>query len=241
MSDFDDSELNRDEERRVAVAEYVLGVTSGPQRAAMQRAIAADPALGREARFWEAHYSTFNADYEPAVVSESVWSRIETRLFGDDRRSGTSWLESLALWRSLTAAAAAIAVVALTLNLVPLDIETRQPADTTQLVAALQPVESEVSILARYDAQTGQLRLSGAGPAAGEGSDYELWFIEGEDAPVSMGVFDLAEAQTIAVDAALASQLGQGITLAVTLETEGGSPTGAPQGPIVAAGPIAAI
>jgi anti-sigma-K factor RskA len=35
--------------------------------------------------------------------------------------------------------------------------------------------------------------------------------------------------------------LAQGITLAVTREIAGGSPTGAPQGPIVAAGPLATI
>lgn len=238
MSDFDDNDLNRDEERRVAVAEYVLGLTSAQSRVAMARAIQTRPDLAAEARFWEDRFSAFNDDYVPTSPPDTLLGRIEQRLFAD-AGAKTPWYNSLLVWRSLAGAAAAVAVLSVGLNLLQPTVET--PLDTAQLVAAMQTVDSDVSFIARYDSASGALRVSGAGSPAGAGNDYELWFIEGDNAPISMGVIDVAEAQTIAVDETLRGQLAQGITLAVTREVEGGSPTGDPQGPIVAAGPIAAI
>lgn len=237
MSDFGDNDLTRDEKRRVVVAEYVIGLGSASARAATARAIETTPTFAAEARFWERRFAVFNDDYAPIEPPAGLFERIEARLFTDAAK--LPWYNSLLVWRSLAGAALAAAVLAVGLNLL---IPTLQPpADTAQLVAALQPVESDVSFIARYDAASGTLRISGAGAGAGAGSDYELWFIEGENAPISMGVVSVADGQAIAVDEALQDRLAQGITLAVTREVAGGSPTGAPQGPIVAAGSVAAI
>jgi len=238
MSDFDDNDLNRDEERRVVVAEYVLGLTSAQSRAAIARAIETRPDFAAEARLWEHRFSAFNEDYVPTSPPAGLLNQIEQRLFAETP-ARMPWYNSLLLWRSLAGAAAAVAVLSVGLNLFQPTVET--PLDTAQLVAAMQTVDSDVSFIARYDAGAGALRVSGTGSPAGAGNDYELWFIEGDNAPISMGVIDVAEAQTISVDETLRGQLTQGITLAVTREVEGGSPTGDPQGPIVAAGPIAAI
>ena len=237
MSDFDDRDLDEGEERRVAVAEYVLGLGSASDRAAMARAIETVPALADEVRFWEARFAAFNGDYAPVDPPSGLLDRVEKRLFS--RAPKAPWYDSLRVWRSLAAAAAAVAVLAVGLNL--FTPAPRLPADTAQLVAALQPVEGDVSFIARYDSAAGVLRVNGTGASAGAGSDYELWFIAGEDAPISMGVVSVAEGQAIAVDETLRDRLVQDITLAVTREIAGGSPTGAPQGPIVAAGPVAAI
>jgi anti-sigma-K factor RskA len=238
MSDFDDNDLNRDEERRVAVAEYVLGLTSAQSRAVMARAIEERPDLAAEVAYWERRFSAFNNDYVPTTPPAGLLSKIEQRLF-PETAVRAPWYNSLLLWRSLAGAATAVAVLAVGLNFLQPSLDT--PLDAPQLVAAMQTVDSDVSFIARYDARTGALRVSGTGSPAGAGNDYELWFIEGENAPISMGVINVAEGQTIAVDETLRGQLAQGITLAVTREVEGGSPTGDPQGPIVAAGPIAAI
>lgn len=238
MSDFDDNDLNRDEERRVAVAEYVLGMGSAQSRAAMARVVETRADLAAEVRLWEHRFSTFNDDYVPTTPPADIFERIEHRLFPESVQT-VPWYNSLLLWRSLAGVAAAVAVLSVGLNLLQPTVET--PLDTAQLVAAMQTVDSDVSFIARYDATSGALRVSGDGAPAGEGSDYELWFIEGDNAPISMGIIEVAQGQTVAVDEALRGQLAQGITLAVTREVEGGSPTGGPQGPIVAAGPIAAI
>ena len=42
----------------------------------------------------------------------------------------------------------------------------------------------------------------------------------------------------IAIDRSQAEELGEGVTLAVSLEPSGGSPTGAPTGPVLLAGAL---
>lgn len=238
MTDFDDTPLDPEEERRAAVAEYVLGLGTADERAAMARAIETDAALAAEAVFWEKHFARFNQEFASVAPPESMLARIEARLFPDLAPKG-KWYDSLVFWRGLAGLAVAGALMAIGLNvLAPF---TGQPQETVQLIAALQPVESDVGFVARYRSDTGELRISGTGSPAAAGSDYELWFIEGEDAPVSMGVIAVGETLSVAVDESLRERLTEGITLAVTLEVAGGSPTGQAQGPLVSAGPVAAI
>jgi anti-sigma-K factor RskA len=66
--------------------------------------------------------------------------------------------------------------------------------------------------------------------------DYELWAIESGAAPKSMGVIAANARNDVRIAPDILIDFGAGTTLAVTLEQKGGSPTGGPQGPIVAAG-----
>jgi anti-sigma-K factor RskA len=68
-----------------------------------------------------------------------------------------------------------------------------------------------------------------SGPAAAEGQDYELWIIPEGQSAISLGVLREGELRVPVAD------LPAGTTLAVTLETKGGSPTGVAQGPLLVA------
>ena len=112
----------------------------------------------------------------------------------------------------------------------------------TQLVAALQAQEgSGVEFVAFYDTQTGSVRLLGLSGQAVPDKDFELWYIKGDEAPVSMGVIPVDGRTEIPMGDAAKQKFSEGTVLAVTLEAKGGSPTGAPQGPIVAAGAATVI
>ena len=74
-----------------------------------------------------------------------------------------------------------------------------------------------------------------AGRAASAGKDYELWLIDGDKPPVSLGVLTAASVTIPAPKAAV------GFLLAITLEPKGGAPEGKPTGPILAAGPLKAV
>ena len=73
------------------------------------------------------------------------------------------------------------------------------------------------------------------------GRDFELWVIEGNDAPESLGVIPVGANVRIAVSPELERKIAAGSVFAISLEPEGGSPTGAPTGPVVAAGGLATI
>lgn len=61
-------------------------------------------------------------------------------------------------------------------------------------------------------------------PEAGAGETYELWFVRGED-PIAAGVFDVEDGEATAL---LEGEMQAGDAIAVTVEQEGGSPTGQP-------------
>jgi anti-sigma-K factor RskA len=100
---------------------------------------------------------------------------------------------------------------------------------TATLTGEAQPL----IVAASYDDRAKELTVHRtAGPAAEAGKDYELWVIPAGQAPISIGLV-----RDAAVTIPLQS-LPEGTTLAITLEVQGGSPTGAPQGPLLVAAVI---
>ncbi|WP_336643345.1 anti-sigma factor [Microbacterium sp. MMO-113] len=61
-------------------------------------------------------------------------------------------------------------------------------------------------------------------PEVADGKTYELWFVRGED-PIAAGVFDVDDGEATAL---LEGEMQAGDAIAVTVEQEGGSPSGLP-------------
>lgn len=81
-----------------------------------------------------------------------------------------------------------------------------------------------------------------AQPALPPGKSFELWMVPGgQAAPVSLGVIKTDRAQTVRLTAAASQMLSTIQGLAVSVEPEGGSPTGAPTGPVILSGPVVAV
>jgi anti-sigma-K factor RskA len=139
------------------------------------------------------------------------------------------------LWRGLAGAAAAVAVIAIGVNIMrPAPLS---PDDfATQLVAALEMEGSPARFVALYDAAAGTMRLTVLAGEASPDKDYELWAIHGTDAPMSMGVIPAAGRTEKVLAPDHRAMIAPGTVLAVTLEPKGGSPTGSPTGPMMAKG-----
>lgn len=211
----------------------MLGVLPSAEYAAVGQRLRTDAALRADYRFWRNRLSSLDVQFAETPAPARVWTRIEQRLFASPSGQRGLW-NSIGFWRSLSAAAAAIAVVAIGVNLA-----TPRPdpnAFAAQLVAALSAQGSNVQVVALYNAQTGQIRIT---PITGDvvpGKDYELWAIEGQQAPKSLGVIPIDTRKDVTIKPDILAGFGSGTTLAITLEQQGGSPTGQAQGPIVAAG-----
>ena len=79
------------------------------------------------------------------------------------------------------------------------------------------------------------------GASAPQGRAQELWLIaDADSAPISLGLLGGEQQIVVPVAESLRGAL-EGATLAVSDEPEGGSPTGAPTGPVLAAGQITAL
>ncbi len=227
------------EDDQVLVAEYALGLLEGGERAALARRIAADPALASDLQLWRSRLSSLDSEFVDVAAPPSVLPRLEARLFGAPAAKA-GWWNSLAVWRGLTAAAAAVAVIAVGVNLAQPRVDPSRLA--TQLVAAIQSQEGfGVEFIAVYDESVGQVRITSLKGDAVADKDYELWYIKGDQPAVSMGVLPLNQKREIELDATARVNIAPGTVFAVTLEQKGGSPTGVAQGPIVAVGTATAI
>jgi anti-sigma-K factor RskA len=178
------------------------------------------------------------AAYQPVEAPAGTKAAIDRQLFaaGDlaPRATGGTFWSSLVFWRAF--AAAAIAALAIYIAVPFLRPPVQAPA--ARLVASLAAEGSDVRYLAVYDPVSGQVLLSHVSGERVAGKDFELWVIQGKNAPVPMGVIPAGDTAHLAVSPETKAKIDTGAILAVSLEPTGGSPTGLPTGPVVAAGDL---
>ena len=145
-------------------------------------------------------------------------------------------VNSLAFWRGLSVGSIAAASVALGLL-----VAQPHPDKRPLLVATLAATDGTPLITAAYDPARGAVILAPAGSGGDAQHSPELWVIVGDAPPRSLGLIDLANPQAHPIAAEKLRGLKPGAVLAVSIEPLGGSPTGAPTGPVVATGKLAQI
>lgn len=210
--------------------EYVLGTLQGHARRRFEQLLIQDRALQQQVRIWERRLSPWLYAVTPEPAPARVWEGIQERL---GHRTVTP--EGKGFWRWLglgsTALAAALALV---LVLRPTEVPTAPAVD----VAVLSTDKAEPVWIVR---QRGNdvLELSGlsAVPVPTD-RDLELWSIPAGGAPQSLGVIRRTGATRAEVHLSATAQqrLAAGQLLAISLEPTGGSPTGAPTGPVLFTG-----
>ena len=164
--------------------------------------------------------------------SPHVWSQIEKRIGANaGSRTATPPPQRAARWQAIAASVALLAILVggffmyrsmLGPNLQPLATLTAQNA--TQPAWDLSADDDVRHLRAR----------AGAGATAQAGKSYELWALpDNGSAPVSLGVIPaFCEIDRELTDAQRAALRGSS-KVAVSLEPEGGSTTGAPTGPVL--------
>ena len=219
-------------------AEYVLGVLPAEERAVVARRIDTDVAFARRVDAWEARFSPLGTTYPEVDPPASVKTSLDRLLPGAaPRHERAAIWQSLAFWRGLTVAALAALLIVLAMPYIA--PQTDMPAP--RLVASLAGDDTDVHYYVVYDGMTHSIGLSHVSGDRAEGRDFELWVIEGNDAPESLGVIPVGANVRIAVSPELERKIAAGSVFAISLEPQGGSPTGAPTGPVVAAGGLATI
>jgi anti-sigma-K factor RskA len=233
MSDLGD--ISGGSEDEFLVAEYALGLLTPAEYETLGNRLRNEPALRADLRFWRARLASLDREFAEVAAPAGAWSALERRLFASSPAAArTGFWNSLAVWRGFSAVAALAAIIAIGVN-----VATPRPdpnAFAAQVVAALSAQGSNVSVVALYNASTGKLRLTSLSGAAVPDKDYELWAIEGANSPKSMGLITVSGSNDMTLTPEELQGFGAGTTLAISLEPKGGSPTGQPTGPVVAAG-----
>jgi anti-sigma-K factor RskA len=222
-------------------ADYVLGVLAADERQVVARRIETDAAFAQLVDRWEVTLAPMARGYAPVEPPVSIKQALDRKLFSTTAAPVTEragiW-QSLAFWRGLTVAA--LAALALYVA-VPLVAPPAPDAPAERLVASLAPQQSDVHYFVVYDGRAGDIGLSHVTGARADGRDFELWVIEPGQAPASLGVIPAGSNVHLAVSADVQRKIASGAVFAISLEPAGGSTTGAPTGPVVAAGDLRSI
>jgi anti-sigma-K factor RskA len=217
---------NKPELRERLAAEYALGTLRGRARERMRRWLDDDPELAREVERWEARLAPLAEAVQPLAPPARVWPKIEQRLW---------FRKPSSLWKALgliaSGAAAALAAVALLLPLKPTEV----PAS---YIAVLSDPKTSHPVLVATAARTERvLHVTTLDPAIHvSGRSLELWALPRGGQPKSLGLV-AGEKTELKLVAAADQSLGEVPALAVSLEPQGGSPTGQPTGPVLYTGP----
>lgn len=220
------------EELHVLAGEYVLGVLEPDAAREVEAALAGNEALRRAVIFWEERLHGLSSLAPPAAPPPNSWDNIAARIGGTKPPARPPLWQSLTLWRSSTAvAAAATAALALYIGLTP-------PAAGPRFVAVLHaPQQSEPAWVATAGGN-GLLVRAVAGETAPRDRAFELWAIApGAKQPQSLGVIPADGRLELG---ALPPAIRTGGTLAISIEPKTGSPTGQPTGPVVFVGALMA-
>ncbi|WP_295683135.1 anti-sigma factor [uncultured Nevskia sp.] len=252
--------------RQMLAAEYVLGTLRGRARRRFERLASADAATRAEIRFWETRLAGLAANLAPQTPPPAIWQNLEQQI-GLERPSTVTPIRTPApapskmptraandspppapLWRIFAglATAAAVVIAVLIGTRVPLPGTAPVPVaaapatpEPTQLastvyVSLLKLPESTMQWTLSVHPEADEVKAvaSGEYPKLGEHS-LELWLIT-DAGPVSLGLLPTTGSGTMKMPAGIK---GDQLTLAVSLEPVGGSPTGQPTGPVLTSGP----
>ena len=204
-------------------AEFVLGTLVGSARARFERWRAKDLFIARRVRAWEERLARLVLRLAPIAPSPGVWAAIERRLDA----------EQPSRWRALAAAVAAVAVVGIGWYVWQ---ELRPPQAQAVIAAEGGPVLWKIEVAA--DGETMDVSATASARVPDQRS-LELWALPAEAAPVSLGLMPATGTVRLALDARQLAALGRAANVAISEEPVGGSPTGAPTGPVLFIAPIA--
>jgi anti-sigma-K factor RskA len=242
------------DEADALAGEYVIGTLASAEREAFERALARDPALLAVVRHWERRLSSLDAEARESIPASAVWTRIASALprpevpaaspqpIGAQPAAADVVLARLrrsrGLWRGWAIGASAVAAgLAVAMGLQSWAGRSSLPPQ--QYVAVVNRGGDQPALVVRVDlaSRTVLIRPVAAEPPAGR--SLELWYIGQGQSPKSLGVV-AGESRQLPLPAVFGGNhpAAGKATFALTVEPQGGSPTGGPTGPVVYSGEL---
>lgn len=215
-------------------AELALGVLEGETLAEAQALVLSDQGFAAAVEAWELRLAALAESIAPVAAPAHLWEAIHVRLSSAGR---PRWWDSLDVWRGLTAASVMVAAVGFGLWIAPRpEPEALPPVVAASPYVALVAAPDGGPALAAVtvDAELKRIVVTPVALAEQQAKSLELWVVPADGgAPRSLGLVRAA-GPTVIADVSVATDGA----LAISLEPEGGSPTGAPTGPILGLGPM---
>jgi len=225
--------MTDDEEEDHLAAELALGTLAGAERDQAEERRRSDPAFASAVASWEARLAPLAESVPDLAPPPGLFTKIERRIEGAAARAPVvelDLLRKLRRWRLAAMAGGALAAcLALALALASL-----RPTTSVTFVARLEKNAAAPGFLLTLDPATRTLAVRPVAARVQPGKSFELWLIAPGAPPRPFGLLDPAKESVKTIDVGLRS--AEAATWAVSLEPAGGSPTGAPTGPVLFTG-----
>jgi anti-sigma-K factor RskA len=203
-------------------AEYAIGLLAGDEHDAARRRARTDPAFARRIAEWEDRLAQM-ADVAPVTPPIAVKTAVMERLFPDAARVPL-W-RRLGLWQALTGGAVAALLVLAVMVWQPGPQDGTGPLYTAEIVSEA----GDFRVVAVVDKTRNEVILTRTAGAAPQGRILQVW-AHGPDEPAqSVGLWPDGESARLSLPPEIAAVEGT-LTLGVSEEPPGGSPTGSPSG-----------
>lgn len=217
--------------RRALAADYAIGLMPATARRRFERLLLDDATLRGELGHWQDALASLTGALPERPVPEHVWEGIKARI----EPQVLHMPAKKPFWMSFRVLAAACAVVVALLVGVLYQRDIGAEYNATLVSASQQPA---LQIQAFGDhLQVEALSLAAVEPTRA----LELWAIPAGGKPVSLGLVPAAGKGRIQLSQEQQALLTAPLTLAVSLEPQGGSPTGQPTGPVLYQGQLASL
>ena len=213
-------------------AEYVLGTLRGRARARFDALLRSDYELRRTVATWETRLSPLAAAAGEIAPPARVWQSIARRISGP---ASTGSRAGLSFWRGLAVTSTAFALLLATfIGMAP------RPEPPMAMVAVMNDDKGLPALVVSWPPMKEmrdphiRVKVVQQHPEMAPGTAWEMWMLPGgKSAPVSMGLIGIDRDQVMKIKPALAQKMGDAWGIAMSVEPAGGSPTGAPTGPVI--------
>ena len=216
--------------RRALAADYAIGLMPPTARRRFEHLLQGDALLRAELAHWLEHLNLLTEPLVEQPVPDRVWQAIVARiepqtLHVPTKRPFWNWLRLSALACSL---------------LIALSVGLLYNRDNVQYKATLLSGTAQPAL--GIEAHADYLNVRPLELAAVDtGRSLQLWAIPVEGKPVSLGLIPRDGDGRIVLSQSQQQLIKVPVVLAVSLEPQGGSPTGQPTGPVLYQGPLAAL
>ena len=208
-------------------AEYVLGTLTGGARRRFDALLPAHPALRRAVAGWETRLLPMALKAETVQPAQATWASIEDKLGWRAPASRPATSLRLRFWQAFAALATVAAVV--------LGTNTPRAPTEAPMIVVLHAIKGSETIVAGLSPDHRQLSIQPLQKVAlTSDQSLELWALKKDGPPASLGVIASDKLTALSKKSLPADTKG----LAVSLEPLGGSPTGAPTGPVLFVGDL---
>ncbi|HEX5314412.1 MAG TPA: anti-sigma factor [Gammaproteobacteria bacterium] len=218
---YDNPEL-----RDLLAGKYVLAQLRGRARARFERLMFARPDFVRAVARWEERLAPLAFATPPVIPRARVWRRIAREIRPPRRRRS--------MRSPLAAGGFAAAGIAAAAFFVMLGLYLARPAPApVSEIAVISSTQGAAQWV--ISVRGGRMHMQTVGKIRPPpGKSYQLWMLPAGGAkPVSLGLLPASGSASEALSRRLRDVLASAAGLAVSIEPQGGSPTGLPTGPVV--------